>query len=162
MTTWIMIYKDISLWCLRPGWRCSVRGWRLRWTTSSQPSQWRVVSVASRKTLCCSAVPGQTPSTTASVPAGTTVRARWRCAGTAYDWPAPGGRWPATTPSAVPGALSIGGRDTEEDGLAGGHCGWHRGTGRVGHHGVEEQLYKDHCWYHYSTGGNASRNWTAG
>lgn len=150
------------LWCFCPGWRCSVRGWRLRWTTSSQPSQWRVVSVASRKTLCCSAVPGQTPSTTASVPAGTTVRARWRCAGTAYDWPAPGGRWPATTPSAVPGALSIGGRDTEEDGLAGGHCGWHRGTGRVGHHGVEEQLYKDHCWYHYSTGGNASRNWTAG
>lgn len=86
------------------------------------------------------------------------------CRDCLWLWPAPGGRWPATPPSAlaIPGALSIGGRDTEEDGLAGGHCGWHRGTGRVGHHGVEEQLYKDHCWYHYSTGGNASRNWTAG
>lgn len=43
------------------------------------------MSVDYKKNPCFLAVPGTTLNTGASAPAGTSGKARWRCAGTAYD-----------------------------------------------------------------------------
>lgn len=65
------------------GW--TVRRWsrvRTRW---SRRTARRGVTASSSPTCCCSAAPALTARCTASAPAATTWRARWRCAKHAYS-----------------------------------------------------------------------------
>lgn len=66
------------------GWRCSVRWWTRRSTTSSRPSPSSGGSAASSGNRCSSAARDTRQSSDAFAPAGTSESARWRCAETAY------------------------------------------------------------------------------
>lgn len=67
------------------GWRCSVRWWTRRSTTSCQPSPSCGGNAACSGSPSSSAVRDTRRSTDVFAPAGTSSAARWRCAETVYS-----------------------------------------------------------------------------